>query len=362
MVAASTLVLGLSACDSLKDFGTKLTASGCTWNLNTLAAQVVAVPVKGASLAAATPAVSAGAGGILLFGNMPGDLKAQLASLTSHAPNGHPPFVMADEEGGDIVRLSGVVTSLNSARWMADHWSADRIQQAARSLGGEMKALGVNMDLAPVLDLDARATHPGSANPDGNRSFGINPDKTSDDGVAFAKGLQAADVVPVVKHFPGLGYATGNTDYQAAQTRPWSELQNAGLKPFEAAIKAGVPAVMTSNASIPGLTSHPASVSPEVTDFLRNKLGFKGLIITDSLSAEALVADHHKTSADAAVAALMAGADLVLYGKLGTPPTEYNEVTTAIVNAVNAGTLPRKRLVEAGNAVLSAKHLSGCDS
>jgi len=358
VVAVSALAVGLGACGTLKNIGSSLTSS-CTWDLNALAAQVVVAPVNGSNLPAATAAVSAGAGGVLLFGNMPSDLRAQLATLVSHAPNGHAPFVMADEEGGAIQRLGGVVDKLNSARWMADHWQADQIQQAANSVGTQMKALGVSMDLAPVLDLDDRTTDPNDMNPDGNRSFGLDASRTSRDGLAFAKGLQTAHVVPVVKHFPGLGGAL-NTDNYPAQTASWDQLQKAGLKPFEDAVAAGVPAVMTANATVPGLTDQPASLSPEVTRILRDQLHFTGLIMTDSLSAVA-VSTKHYTPETAAVAALNAGADMVLYGSLDTPASEYAKMTSAVVNAINKGQLSRDKLVQAANAVLSAKHLASCN-
>jgi len=357
VIVAIALVISLGACDTLKKLSSTTNPS-CTWSLNALAAQVVVVPVNGSDLAAATSAVSTGVGGILLFGTMPSDLRTQLASLVSHAPSGHVPFVMADEEGGAVQRLSAVVDNLNSARWMADHWSASQIQQAANSVGTQMKGLGVTMDLAPVLDLDARTTNPSSTNPDGNRSFGIDADRTSKDGLAFAKGLQVADVMPVVKHFPGLGGAL-NTDNYPAQTASWDQLQKAGLRPFVDAIAAGVPGIMTANATVPGLTDKPASLSPEVTHVLRDQLHFTGLIVTDSLSAVAVSAKGY-TPETGAVAALSAGADLVLYGTLDTPASEYDKMTAAIVDAVNKGQLSRGTLVQAANAALNAKHLSSC--
>src|SRR5262245_6629877 len=175
-----------------------------------------------------------------------------------------------------------------------------------------MKANGITMDLAPVLDLDGRPG-PSATNPDGTRSFSPVEKVAEADGLAFARGLRAAGVVPVVKHFPGLGGASGNTDSVAAKTLPWSTLKGDGLRPFAAAVAAGLPAVMTSNASIPGLTTLPASLSPTATTtVLREQLHFSGLIITDSLSATAIRSAGYTVPA-ASVKALGAGADMVLF-------------------------------------------------
>ena len=144
------------------------------------------------------------------------------------------------------------------------------------------------MDLAPVLDVDGGAG-PNNQDPDGTRSFSDNEKVAATDALAFESGLAAGGIIPVVKHFPGLGGATGNTDVMSASTVPWRILQRVGLVPFEDAVAAQVPVVMVANASVPGLTELPASISENViTGVLRNQLGFHGLVITDSLSAISL--------------------------------------------------------------------------
>jgi beta-N-acetylhexosaminidase len=166
----------------------------------------------------------------------------------------------------------------------------------------------------------------------------------------------------VVKHFPGLGGSTRNTDYGPARTLTWSVLQKSGLVPFERAIANGATAVMLSNASVPGLTPLPASISPVVVNELRQGLGFKGLIVTDSLGAGALSALHLSVAA-AAVRALQAGADQILYGPTATPAVTLasaNLVASAIVKAVNAGTLSRATLNGAAAQVLAARNTLSC--
>src|SRR5262249_28158003 len=135
------------------------------------------------------------------------------------------------------------------------------------------------------VDVDGGAG-PSATNPDGSRSFSADPAVAAQYGVAFLQGLRAGGVLPVVKHFPGLGGSSGNTDVGPAQTLPLAALRTAGLPPFEAAIRAGAPAVMIANATVPGLTNLPASLSSNAIDgLLRHDLGFGGLVLTDSLSA-----------------------------------------------------------------------------
>lgn len=327
-----------------------------TWSLQRLAAQAVVVPVDESAVGAVAPEVAAGAGGVILFGSSaPADLGASLAALMRGAPDGVAPLVMSDEEGGAIQRLPSLAGRLPSPRQMAATMSAAQIQALAVDTGRRMRAAGVTMDLAPVLDLDG-GDGPNAADPDGTRSFSVDASVASADGIAFAAGLQSSGVVPVVKHFPGLGGATGNTDVVAAITQPWSVLQGAGLLPFAAAIHAGVPAVMVGNAGVPGLSALPSSLSPAVIGgVLRGRLGFGGLVMTDSLSAVSVSAAGYSVPA-AATAALAAGADMVLFnGDAAAVPS----LTAAVVQAIAAG-VPRPRLEDAALHVLAAKHLTLC--
>jgi beta-N-acetylhexosaminidase len=329
------------------------------WSSTQLAEQTVVIPVDESDVSSIDPEVAAGAGGVILFGaTAPANLGSSLRTLLSKAPNSIAPFVMTDEEGGDVQRMANLVGDMPSAREMARTMSAAQIEQLAQTVGTKMKANGVTMDLAPVLDLDDGAG-PSNSNPDGTRSFSLNESITQADGIAFAQGLEAAGVVPVVKHFPGLGRATGNTDVMAAATQPWSSLQKAGLLPFSAAVTAGVPAVMISNATVPGLSTTPASVSPTViTTVLRGQLHFNGLVITDSLSSTAIHAAGY-TVPKATVASLAAGADMILFTANDTA-TVTKQIVQAVTTAVADGQLPRPRLEDAVGHVLAAKHVDLC--
>ena len=332
-----------------------------TWSLTRLAWQTLVVPVAESDVAAVTPEVAAGVGGVILFGSSaPANLGSSLHALSLSAPGGITPFVMTDEEGGVVQRMANLAGSLPSARQMAATMSAAQIRQLVTGVALRMRAAGITMDLAPVLDLD-NGVGPNNHDPDGTRSFSLSAAVAAADGVAFLQGLEAGGLIPVVKHFPGLGQASANTDVSPATTQPWSVLQHAGLLPFQSAIAAGVPVVMIANASVPGLTTLPASISPAaITTVLRRQLGFQGLVITDSLSAGALV-DIGYSVPRAVVASITAGADMVLYTAAAAQVASLTASTAAaLVAAVDAGTLPRARLVSAVSNILTAKHVNLC--
>jgi beta-N-acetylhexosaminidase len=337
------------------------TSALATWSVTRLAEQTLVVPVEESDVAAVTAEVSAGAGGVILFGSSaPANLGAGLHALSAVAPGGIAPFVMTDEEGGAVQRMANLVGSLPSARQMAATMSPAQIRQLLTTVAQRMRAAGVTMDLAPVLDLD-NGVGPDNQDPDGTRSFSLTPGIAGADGVAFMQGLEAGGVIPVVKHFPGLGQASANTDVKPATTQPWSALQHAGLLPFETAFAGGAPVVMIANATVPGLSTLPASISPVVmTTVLRDQLGFHGLVITDSLSAGALV-DIGYSVPKAVVASITAGADMVLYTAAAAQVASLTAATAAaLVAAVNAGTLPLSRLVSAVADILTAKHVNLC--
>ena len=345
-------------------------ASTCTnlsrlsgWTNSRLAMQTIAVPVSENYVAGAASEVSAGAGGLLLFGaSAPSNLGSQLASLKTRVPGGIGLLVMTDEEGGGVQRMSNLVGYLPWAAWMGSHWSAAQIQYAVYNVATKMYRYGVNMDLAPVVDVDGRNVPPSSTNPDGWRSFSGNTAVVTRDGIAFMNGLRSGHVVPVLKHFPGLGYASGNTDYGPAHTLPWTTLQTVALPPFVQAMRSGAPAVMVSNATVPGLATNPASLSPAVMRELKTTLGFNGLVMTDSLSAGAISAAGYSVPA-AAVKALSVGADMVMFGLQSTPTATANltfAVRSAIVSAVTSGRLARSRLIFAAASVLASRHVNLC--
>nr|MDQ2960847.1 glycoside hydrolase family 3 protein [Candidatus Dormibacteraeota bacterium] len=285
----------------------------------------------------------------------PRDIATQLGRIEAAAPGGLAPIVMSDVEGGSVERAANLLGAMPSARELAQAMSPPQVQAFARSAGRRMRAIGLTMDLAPVADLDA-GDGPTPSNPDGTRSFSADPLVAAADATAFATGLAAAGVVPVIKHFPGLHGAGDNTDVGPAQTSPWSALQQRGKVPFRAAIDGGIPAVMLSNASVPGLSSLPSSLSASVVSVLRDQLGFRGLILTDSLTAGA-IAGIGLGLATASVDALVAGADMVIYSS-NAPAA--GGVVAAITAAVASGRLPREQLVHSAARVLAVKRVDLC--
>ncbi len=330
------------------DLGTRFSR----WTSARLAAQTVVVPVDEGDVGAVAREVSAGVGGVILFGDdATAGLAAALRSLRDDAPVGVAPAVMVDEEGGAVQRLAHLVGVLPSAREMGATLSPSGIEALGLREGRRLAALGVTVDLAPVLDLDD-GDGPNSRDPDGTRSFSVVPEKAAADGLAFAEGLEAGGVLPVFKHFPGLGDASGNTDVGPASTLPIADLRTGGLLPFAQAIAHGARAIMVANASVPGLSLLPASISAAVVSgLLRHTLGFSGLVITDALSAPS-VTTGSRTIADAVVDALAAGADMVLF----TADADAVAPTTAAITAAVAhGVLTRARIVTAAARVLRAK-------
>ena len=160
-----------------------------SWPLERLAEQTIVVPVDERNVAAVQAEVAAGAGGILLFGtSAPSDLGAQLHALETFAPGGVAPFVMTDEEGGAVQRMANIVGFIPSARQMAATMSPAQIEQLAYQLATHMRAAGVTMDLAPVLDVDG-GPGPNNLDPDGTRSF------SADEGIDYGRVMHLVDVI-----------------------------------------------------------------------------------------------------------------------------------------------------------------------
>jgi beta-N-acetylhexosaminidase len=331
------------------------------WSIQRRAAQLIAVPVAETAVGTIRLSVAHGAGGVVLFGSAgPANLGSALAALRAAAPGDIAPIVMDDEEGGGVQRLANLVGSMPWPRTMAATTTPAAVQALVTSVARRMAALGVTMDLAPVLDL-ASGPGPDATHTDGPRSFSPVASVATRYGLAFMRGLIAGGVIPVIKHFPGEGSATANTDLAPASTPPLTVLQKADLLPFGAAIRAGAPVVMVGNASVPGLTTLPASLSSAAMGgLLRGQLGFRGLIVTDSLSAIAISARHLSVPA-AAAASIAAGADMVLYNT-ANPNTVFTETVAAITAAVRAGRISVATLNADVAMVLSTKGVALCKS
>jgi beta-N-acetylhexosaminidase len=342
------------------------------WPLERRVMRLIVAPSYDFNLPQLRSVIRAGIGGLLFLG--PGPPPVDLARLVAAAKvspvGGAPILTMADEEGGGIQRLSGLVRSFPWPRNMAATNTVSQVNAIAKRVGRQMRAAGVDMDLAPVLDVDGRPG-PNNSNPDGARSFSAVTGVAGAYGVAFMKGLAAGGELAAVKHFPGLGGSTGNSDVGPATTLRYSELRSVGLPPFVKAIAAGAPAVLVANDVVPGLTTAPASLSSAVIQgLLRAKLNFKGAALTDSLSAGAISAAGYNLSA-ASVAAVRAGADLILFGSTLNPAqvallaparvaTSVDGIANALSAAVAAGKISETQLNTAVDRVIALQGARLC--
>ncbi len=270
---------------------------------------------------------------------------AQVAAIRSGATAGglFQPFIATDEEGGRVQRFVAL-GKLPSGREMGAKDVA-AIQTIAKDHSAKLAAIGLNMDFAPVLDLDDRPTGIIA-----DRSFSKDPTTAWNAANAFAKGLQQSGLTPVFKHFPGHGSANGDSHKGLVTTPSIAELRKKDMLPFAAAIKDGAKVIMMGHLLVPGLTegSTPTTWTPAAYQELRN-LGFKGVIMTDDLGMGALSAEP--TVGGRASRAIAAGADVVLYAT--TAGAE--KILDTLEADIKSGKLPRARVNEAVTHTLSLR-------
>ena len=261
-------------------------------------------------LASAPPA------GVTLFRAQNVESVAQLRALSEAlqqaAPAAARPLLIAtDQEGGQLVALGALTTQFAGAMALGATGDEALAERVARATGLELRALGVNVNYAPVCDLATNPANPGL----GIRSFGDDPRAVSTMAAATVRGLQSAGVAATAKHFPGKGDAAVDTHHRLAVVRrSRDELLEREVVPFRAALRAGARLVMAGHFATPGLgadASTPGTLSrPVMTDLLRAELGFDGVAITDALDMKALA--QGAAQIVEVIAALRAGADLLL--------------------------------------------------
>ncbi|GGO91684.1 beta-N-acetylhexosaminidase [Wenjunlia tyrosinilytica] len=300
--------------------------------------------------------IGEGIGGVVLYhANMAGP--ERLANLTGQLRSANPDLVIGiDEEGGDVTRLHlehGSPWPGNLALGVVD--DCDLTRQAAAGIGAELAAAGINLDLAPVVDVNTAAGNPVI----GTRSFGADPQRVAAHSAAHVTGLQSAGVAACAKHFPGHGSTTVDSHHDLPVVHESrEEFEATAFPPFRAAIAAEVAAVMTAHILVPAYDTVPATVSRTLlTGVLRDRLGFDGVVITDSLEMQAVYERYG--IAGGGVRAIAAGADALCVGTHhGQARTEL--LRTELVKAVTTGALPQERLAEAATrmAALAARFRS----
>jgi beta-N-acetylhexosaminidase len=279
------------------------------------------------------------AGGVIMYARSlltKDQAQAMIATAQSHAQL--PLFMSIDQEGGGVDRLLDVYGPHPSARAMALSKSTDYVQQQGALVGSQMKALGLNLNLAPDVDVqlvDGRDL--------GSRNFGTDPQTVTTYAGAFLTGLQSAGVVGCLKHFPGLGGAVDDAHLTTPVIdRTSDQIKAVELAPYRALIATGqVQCVMTTNLLMPALDPDmPAELSPKIIDgVLRHDLGYDGVVVTDALYMADLAARFGVP--ETGVLALIAGCD-VLEGPSNS--ASISAITTAIKNALASGRLTQARI------------------
>jgi beta-N-acetylhexosaminidase len=267
-------------------------------------------------------------GGVIVFpppGQPVGELRREIERLQRAAREGDRPrlLVAIDQEGGEVKRLPQGPPEASPARLGAG--GEARARSAGRDTGRYLARLGINVDLAPVLDVPSSPASFISA-----RAFGEKARDVAAAGVAFAEGLEQGGVIPAAKHFPGLGKAAANTDLEPSEIDASRRGLDADLDPFREAIAAGVPMVMVGHAIYDALDrEHPAALSRAIAeDLLRTELGFDGVTISDDLGAGAVLA--RASEREASVAAARAGIDILLFAGTERARPAYDALREAL--------------------------------
>lgn len=285
-----------------------------------------------------------GIGGVIMSVGMPTEVAAKLNDLQTHAK--YPLLVAADLETGAGFRFNGAVqgtipmggaTNFPPLMAVGATGDADLAYQMGRITAIEARALGVHVPFAPVLDVNNNP-----ANPIINtRSFGEDPDLVARLGAAFVRGVQDNGGIATGKHFPGHG-DTGTDSHLALPTidHDRARMDSVELKPFQAAIDAGMGAIMTAHITTPSLNGgngDPATLSTAVlTDLLRDDMNFGGIVFTDAMDMSAI--SGRLGTGEAAVLAVEAGADVILM------PPAVRPARDGIVEAVRSGRIPEARI------------------
>ena len=301
-------------------------------------------------------------GGVVYFSkNITGqqqtrDLLSGTVELSCQAGAGIPVFTGVDEEGGSLVArvANSGVFDVEKFPNMAQIGASGDETHAARvgsTIGGYLHDIGFSLDFAPDADV---LTNPNNT-AIGARSFGSDPELVSTMVAAEVKAMLATGTVPCVKHFPGHGDTNADSHTGAAiSERTMDDLVSCEYKPFSAAIGAGCPMVMVGHISTPNAAADdlPASLSPTmITDELRGRLGFDGVVISDSMAMGAV--SQYYSSAEAAVRFVSAGGDMILM------PEDLEAAYEGVLSAVSDGTLSEERIDESVARIIAAKQAAG---
>jgi len=290
--------------------------------------------------------VRAGAGGVILFSRNVRDARqVQRLSAALKAAAAGPLLVCIDQEGGRVARLRRGFTALPPMRTLGATGDGALARDVGRLLGRELHAVNIDLDFAPIVDVDTNPSNPVIA----DRAFSAEPSVVADLGAALITGLQEQGVAACAKHFPGHGDTAHDSHLRLGCVDLTSDrLRSVELPPFEAAVRAGVTSIMTAHVVYPALDrDHPATMSHAAIDgILRKEMGFEGVVVADDLEMKA-IADHFSLE-DSLIGGLNAGVDLFL---ICHTPAKQQAAVEIVAKAVGDGRVPRKRLEEAAARV-----------
>jgi len=255
-------------------------------------------------------------GGVILFSRNvegPRQVRDLCREIRAAAGRGRPaPFIAIDQEGGRVMRLTAPgFTRFPPARcYSLFCCRASRVAEAVgEAIGAELRAVGIDINFAPVLDVDSNPDNPVI----GDRGLSTDAHTAAELGVAFLRGILSRGVLPVGKHFPGHGNTATDSHVELPVVRSSRDtLRKRDLHPFRRAIRAGIPALMTAHVLYPALDREfPATLSKKILrGLLRKQLRFRGAVFSDALEMKAITGRFG--IGDAAVRAVSAGCDVVL--------------------------------------------------
>lgn len=290
-------------------------------------------------------------GGVILFSR---NLESvdQIVELTNDLQRSSPHFpllISIDQEGGRVSRLPKGFTIFPPCDVLGRCNSTELAYAAAATIAKELRAVGVNMNMAPVLDVNSNPDNPVI----GDRAFGSTPDVVSELGWATAAGLQDNQVVACGKHFPGHGDTNADSHKELPVVEaPRERLEAVEFPPFRHAAAQGVATMMTAHVLYRALDHQlPATLSPTIiTNLLRDELRYDGVVLTDDLEMHAII-DHYGVE-DATIRAVLAGCDVLLICK-----DRDREIAafTAIERAVASGGISTERLDQSAARITRVK-------
>ena len=263
-----------------------------------------------------------------------------------------PLFLAVDEEGGQVSRLGANpemgVTWFDPAATYGESGDTAQVYNIGKTLAQELSELGFNLDFAPVADI---VTNPNNTEI-GNRAYSTDPEVAAPMVAAMVDGLQRGGVAACLKHFPGHGSTEANSHLGlSVSERTVEQMKAEEWRTFAAGIAADAAFVMVGHLSNFSISEDPSSLSPEIMTYLREDLNFDGIIITDSLKMGAILNSY--TSAQAAVMAIAAGADMLLL------PNDLLTAFTGLLAAVQDGTITEERIDESVLRILQTKYELG---